>query len=517
MSLKNKENQILSFILILGTLLLYAPTLFFQFLAYDDNEYVFENIPILSGLSADFFKWFLTANVSANWHPLTLLSHALDCQFFGMWAGGHHLTSVVFHTANALLVFILFLHMTDSAKKSFLIAAFFAWHPVKVESVAWVAERKDVLSTFFALLSMIRYVLYVKIDRPKNNFILCLLFFILSLLCKTMYVTLPLILLLFDFWPLERKDKKFLSLLFEKIPFFILSALFCIVTIKAQSLGGGIHSFADASFLTRCANIAQVYWDYIFLFLWPSKLSIFYPYIPNAHVIQSLFIGAGLTLFALFLFLNRKKHPSLWMGWCLFGITLFPVSGIVTIGAHWMACRYLYWPSVGLSILLVWGFPFLLSKARFIQRTWLILSLCLLAALAIRTSVFLSYWQNSYKLFQHAIETVPHNWLAHINLRATYGRDGNHEKAAEHFIEAIKILPAVTNRLSLHWMDFYYMGAANWHQGKRLPAESFLREAARRLKETPPKDILPSSQTKRDHLAACLAAFDAKNPDACPL
>ena len=175
-------------VLILVTLLLYAPTLFSQFLYYDDDFYIFENAHVLSGLSPTFFKWFLTANVIGNWHPLTFLSHAIDCQIFGLWPGGHHLTSVLFHTANALLVFILFSRMTGSVGKSFLLAAVFAWHPVKIESVAWVAERKDVLSTFFVLLSLIFYAAYTKSREltPQNkrkylHLILCGLFLILSL------------------------------------------------------------------------------------------------------------------------------------------------------------------------------------------------------------------------------------------------------------------------------------------------------------------------------------------------
>lgn len=522
--ISNKKDFFLGLLLIFGTLTLYAPTLFFQFIYYDDNEYVFENLHIQAGLfHSSFWNWLPTAIVSANWHPLTLVSHALDWQIYGAWPGGHHLTAVLLHSINAFFVFILFSRMTSSSVKSFLIAALFAWHPVKVESVAWIAERKDVLSTCFALLSMLAYTTYVyRIKQSLKSkttlfFSLSCFLFALSLLCKSMYVTLPAILFLFDFWPLARKDKKAIALLIEKIPFAVLSALFCIITMKAQSSGGAIHHFADYPLPVKIANICQAYWDYIFLFLWPAKLSIFYPYIPNAHVMNSLMLGAVLAILSFILLLRWKKTPALTMGWFLFGITLFPVSGVVTIGAHWIACRYLYWPSIGLSILIIWGGEKLLSKINFPKKGILIL-ICgiLLACLGI-TSVYLEKWQNSYKLFQHAADTIPHNWVAHVNLRAAYGRDGHHLKAAEHLIEAIKIFPDITNRMPLHWLDFYYMGKVNWNKGQKKQAESYLREAARRIEKEPPANLHEDSRPEREEITACLQAFESNQLENCKL
>ncbi len=224
-----------------------------------------------------------------------------------------------------------------------------------------------------------------------------------------------------------------------------------------------------------------------------------------------------LAFVTILLFLQRKIVPALWSGWCLFGITLLPVIGIVTIGAHWIACRYLYWPSVGLSILLIWGGERLIQKMKFPKNAVKIILAGILGACLVTTSFYLPCWQNSYKLFQHAVDTVPNNWVAHVSLRAAYGREGNHEKAAEHFIEAIKIFPDITNRIKTHWLDFYYMGKVNWRKKLVPQTASYLREAARLLAEKDPKTLNPDSLHERTKLAACLKAFDSGQPDQCIL
>lgn len=416
--------------------------------------------------------------------------------------------------------------MTGSPGKAFLIAALFAWHPVKVESVAWIAERKDVLSTFFVLLSLLAYTgprttsneprLGAYVARGPWSVALPLVFFVLSLLCKPMYVTLPIVLFLIDFWPLNRNEG-WAKRLLEKVPFIILSAISSFVTFHAQAAGGAINHFSDYPVLVRFANISQAYWDYILLFLWPAKLSIFYPYVPNAHVGQSLFIGFIFALITGAFYFRRKQSPAIWTGWCLFGIMLIPVIGVITIGAHWIACRYLYGPAIGLSIMLIWGGEALLSKLHFPKKIIYIFSTALLGGYVSVTSVHLGVWQNSYKLFKHAEQTVPNNWIAHVSLRAAYGRDGDNLKAAEHLIEAIRIFPDITNRISLHWLDFYYMGQVKLQSGQMMQSESYLRESARRLSEIKPDDLFSDSLPQRKNLSACLAAFDAKQPEICKL
>lgn len=506
----------------MGTLLLYAPALFFQFIYYDDNAYVFENAHVLSGLSPEFFKWFLTANVTGNWHPVTMFSHALDCQLFGMWAGGHHLTSILFHATNAVLIFILFLKMTHSPFKSFLVAAIFAWHPVKVESVAWVAERKDVLSTFFILLSLLSYTSYIKTqgidtkDSSRKYYFLCSLFFVLSLMSKPMYVTLPIILLLFDFWPIQRMSRGVVALIFEKIPFFFFAFIFSLIAMRFQAESGAIQHFTDFPIFIRIANILRSYWDYLVLFFWPAKLSVFYPYVPNAPIGLSAMLGLIVIILTGILFKKRNGLPALWVGWCLFGICLLPVIGIVKLGAHWIACRYLYWPAVGLSITLVWGGEMIANKMNVSKKIIALLVSLLLAAYAGTSSVYLEKWQNSYALFSHAEKTISHNWVAHINLRAAYGRDGHHEKAAEHYLEAIKIFPGVMQRIKPHWLDFYYMGKVNWKNGKIPQAESFLNEAARLIAEINPDSFHPDTLNERRLIKTCLAAARANRPSDCP-
>ncbi|HRK61304.1 MAG TPA: tetratricopeptide repeat protein [Candidatus Omnitrophota bacterium] len=502
--------------LAIGTLVLYAPAVFFQFIYYDDNEYVFENARLQAGLSLSFVKWAFTTFHFSNWHPLNWLSYAIDWELYGFWAGGYHATNILFHTANVLLVFFLFSRITRSPAKSFLIAALFAWHPVRVESVAWISERKDVLSTFFVLLSVIAYAKFVSFEEKRKRlfYFLTLFLFICSLMSKPMYVTLPVILLFFDFWPFERTEP-WLKRLAEKIPFALLSAASSYVTIKAQSLSGAIHHFADYPYWVRFANIAQAYWDYIFLFLWPAKLSIFYPYFPNAHVGRSLLIALILILITLVLFLQRKKQPALWVGWAFFGIMLFPVTGVITIGSHWITCRYLYGPAIGLSLVAIWGIASLLPKIRLPKTVVHILAASVLAGYFISASIYLTYWQNSHKLFQHALETIPRNWVAHVNLRAAYGRDGDHDKAAEHLIQAIKIFPDVTNRIPLHWLDFYYMGKAYWNRGQIPQAQSFFKETARRIAEAKPEELHPRTEATRRGLANCIISIDAGRPQDC--
>ena len=511
------KNQLFGAILILGTLLIYAPSLFFQFLYYDDNLYVFENLPIQSGFTADFFKWVLTANVSSNWHPLTLVLHTLDWQLYGNWAGGHHLTSVILHAINALLVFLLFLRMTNSAGKSFLLAAFFAWHPVKVESVAWVAERKDVLSTLFALLAIHVYVRSIKSNSKLTLAALTssLALFACSLMSKPMYVTLPLILFLFDFWPLARNDKTIYFKIIEKIPFCVLSAASCWVTLQYQSASGSVHHFADAAPWIRIATLAQAYWDYIALFFWPSKLSIFYPYIPIPHPLASAVLGFFLVLFTGWLWTQRKKIAAVWIGWLIFITGLLPVIGIVNVGAHWIACRYLYWPSTGLAIMAVWGIESVIIKFNLQKKMVLILGILGIAIYTLIGSNYLSHWQNTFTLFNYCLKNEPNAWALHANLHTAYGREGKHEEAAAHLIQAIGILPEYENRAKLIWFDYFMMGKVFWMHGETQQAVNRFKKAKHILDSIPDNLLAAETLSERTQLNNCLAADNSKNLNEC--
>ena len=529
--LKNKKNHLLGLVLLLATFLLYSPALFFQFLLYDDNNYIYENPHLQLGLSLHFLKWAFTTFYFSGWTPLTWLSWALDWKLYGLWPGGYHLTNIIFHAANSWLVFILFSRMTGAIGKSFLIAAIFAWHPVAVESVAWISERKDVLSTFFILLSLLQYAAYVKSKEQtiggtnKNtNFILCFVFFILSLLCKSMYVTFPIILILFDFWPLARKEK-WLPRIVEKIPFILFSAEVGYITLRAATSGGAVKSADSFPLFIRAAKIAQTYWDYIFLYLWPAKLSIFYPYLNDTNAIQALAVSLFFLILTGVLFFRRKKIPALWVGWCLFVISLMPVIGMIPIGAHWIACRYLYWAATGLSIFFIWGGETFLKKINFNGNAIRIIIALILVAYLSTTSIYLKYWKNSDVLFKHALDVAPNNSNVHMILRSVYGRNGDHMKATEHLLAAIDISPSLLDSLPLiKWTDLYWMGAVSLNMGNMLKAESYLREAAELLAKKHPQGIArnmllrdDSETLMRDNLENCLAAFDSKNPSACVL
>ncbi len=517
----NQKNKLCVLALGLGTLLLYFPTAFFQFIYLDDNQYVFENSHIQAGFTSGYWKWAFGTYFFSNWHPLTLISHTLDWQILGPWAGGHHLVNVLFHLFNTLLIYHIFKRTTHSPGKAFLVAALFSWHPVKVESVAWISERKDMLSTFFILLSLSNYVDHIQkkigVTKNKMSWALCFLFYLLSLMSKSMYVTLPAILLVFDFWPLERRDKKFSGFILEKTPFIFLSVIFSWIAIQAQASGGGIQHFADYSLPVRLANLAQSYWDYLWLYLWPEKLSVFYPFVPNTHVSRSQIIGLGLLLFTGILFLKRKNCPAAWAGWCLFGISLLPVIGIIKIGAQWIACRYLYWPATGLSILFIWGSDFLASAFSVSKRILSFFAIGILAISFVLCSNYLGQWQNSYKLFYYSLHSVPNNWVAHVNLRAAYGRDGNHLKAAEHLIEAIQIFPDVLNRTPLNWFDFYMIGKVLQQRGKNEIALSYLKESARLLAALNPAMLTIDSEPQRINLKKCLPLIAKGNILNCQL
>ena len=495
-------------LLVLGTFLLYASVPFFQFLYFDDDFYVFENPYVLSGLSPLFFKWFLTATVIANWHPLTFLSHALDCQIFGLWAGGHHLTSLLFHTANSVLVFFIFSRITRSPLKSFFLAALFAWHPVKIESVAWVAERKDVLSVFFVLLALFFYTLYAQNKNRLKNFALCCFCFALSLLCKSMQVSFPLILLLLDIWPLERKDKNFGQRLIEKIPLALLSLLSCLIMYKNVSAAGSIITFqASAPFFSRLFEVGQTYAQYLKAFFLPFHLSPFYPAEVISHPLSGLLLTILLASFTFFLFIKRKAFSAAWIGWCFFLVSMVPVVGFVPVGSHSIACRYLYWPSLGLTFAVIWSIAQMTERK--IQKRMLGWISVFVLALCIGISARdLPYWQNTYKLFYRSLELYPQeNLPAHINLRSAYSRDGKREEAAIHLIEAMRLSPQVVEKFNVTWSDFYWMGQIFLKRGEKENAlESFVH--AQEMLASP-NVILDEKEKTLSQLRGCVESIQA--------
>ena len=361
----NKNGSLLICLtLILTTLAVFYQVCTYDFVNFDDAEYIYENPNIQAGITPEAIKWAFTTGRANNWHPLTWLSHMLDWQLFGPNPGGHHLTNLIFHIANTLLLFVVLKQMTGAIWPSAFVAALFALHPLHVESVAWVAERKDVLSTFFWILTMWAYVRYVR--RPKIvSYLLVVVFFVLGLISKPMLVTLPFVLLLLDYWPLDRLNPKRpkVSLLIEKVPLFVMVLASCIVTFIVQSKSGAMLSGKSYSLLIRLANAFISYLQYITKMIWPVRLTMFYPHPgPNVSILYGIISAVFLLVVTIFIFQFAANRRYLVTGWFWYLGTLVPVIGLVQVGDQAMADRYSYITLTGLFIIIAWGLPELLGK-----------------------------------------------------------------------------------------------------------------------------------------------------------
>jgi protein O-mannosyl-transferase len=437
-----KKSLVLSiyFALLISTLLVFWQVRNFDFLNYDDDLYVYENPHIAGGLTFDNIKWALTTGEATNWHPLTWLSLMLDCQLFGADAAGRmHLVNLLFHLANILLLFKILKKMTDSLWQSAFVAALFALHPMHVESVAWIAERKDVLSTFFLLLTIWAYFRYVK--QPNAvHYLLTMLMFVLGLMAKPMLVTLPFVLLLLDYWPLERKISR--HLLMEKIPFFAISIVSSVITFLVQRSGGAVISIDVFPLSNRIANTFLSYARYIGKMFWPQNMTVFYPfdamYIPFWQIAASCLLLLVISIFVIRLGRNQKYLP---LGWFWFVGTLVPVIGIIQVGLQAYADRYTYVSYIGLFIMLAWGVPQLLSKWIYRKIVLGVSMALVLTVLGICAHRQTSYWKNSITFFSHALEVTQNNYVAYNNLGLVYDDLGRSAEAMENFSRAIKIMP----------------------------------------------------------------------------
>jgi protein O-mannosyl-transferase len=436
-------------VLAFGTLGLYWPVSHSPFTLLDDADYIYTNPHVTGGLNWNNLAWAFYDTHSGNWHPLTWISHMTDCQIFGVNAGAHHLVNVFFHIANTLILF-WFLNYTTRAKwRSAFVAAFFAWHPLHVESVAWAAERKDVLSTFFWLLTLIayaRFVTFSKVQSQKSKvfYILALLLFACGLMSKPMVVTLPFVLLLLDFWPLNRManaeggGRSLKQLFQEKIPFLFLSFALCALTFIAQHDAGAVTHIAWAS---RLGNIPVSYVRYISKTFWPTDMVIYYPYIhrwPAPAIAGSVLLLLLVSVLALGL---MRQRAWLMVGWFWFLGTLVPVIGFVQAGMQSMADRYTYVPSIGLFILTVWGFYDLAQRRPEVMKYLAAISGVALAGCLLTTSIQLSYWQSNIKLFLHAADTTMDNYVALNSLGCALGEIGRKDDAIRIFQESIRIEP----------------------------------------------------------------------------
>lgn len=410
--LRQNSEMIVITVLSVLVIFIYAQTVGFNFINFDDNLYIYENRYVAGGLSLTNIQWAFTQFHSANWHPLTWISHQLDATLFGLNAGGHHASNVIFHLINSILAFVVFKKYTGDFAASAIIAALFAVHPMHVESVAWVSERKDVLSTMFWLLTMWAYFAYVKKDKNLNYYLLTIALFILGLLSKPMLVTLPFVLLLLDYGVLERLKTKadLKELIVEKIPFFALSAISAYLTILAQKSWGAIQSLDVLPFQTRFFNAFISYVKYIISFFYPAKMSVWYPYDTNLSAFE--ITGAiGLIIAVSALCIRKSEKKYLLTGWLWFLGTLVPVIGLVQVGNQPIADRYTYVPFFGLFIMLVFGlkdvFDYFKVDKKIFCGVWIIAILIFSLAAHRQTS----FWNGDESLYKHSLSVTSDNYI----------------------------------------------------------------------------------------------------------
>ncbi|MDB6066775.1 MAG: Tetratricopeptide 2 repeat protein [Pedosphaera sp.] len=516
-----RRDGLICILLALITLALYAPTFHHEFINLDDPTYVTVNLKVQSGFTKESMKWAFTEAYASNWHPLTWLSHMLDCKLYGLNPRGHHITNVAFHVANTVLLYWVMLGMTGARWRSAFVAALFGWHPMHVESVAWVAERKDVLSTFFWFLTMGAYALYVKELnagpeqqgtrwKSKLYYGLALLAFALGLLSKPMLVTLPFVLVLLDFWPLRRigglpepgtaaakkgaerraKGTSWKRIILEKVPFLLLAAGSSVATYLAQRSGGAVATLGVLPIEYRIANAVVSYLRYVQKIIWPEGLAIFYPhprFWPSEVV---LLCGVALVAISCGVVFAAKKRPYLAVGWFWFTGTLVPVIGLVQVGAQSMADRYTYVPAIGLFIIAAWGLQELAAKGP--RQRWVVPALSAggLAACLVATFVQLQYWKNSLTICQRAISVTSNNTTALVNGAAALIAEGRIDEGVDWLKRSLAIDPdqgAANSSIAL----------ALGGQGKAREALPYYRKAV---------ILMPNMPTLLNNLAWILAA-----------
>jgi protein O-mannosyl-transferase len=449
-TLKRYESYLLPAIVLI-TLTVFSPVAWHDFISFDDDVFVYANTHIASGLTLEVVRWAFTTSHEANWIPLSMLSHALDVQVFGMNPAGHHVVNLLLHVASSCMLYLSLKRATAAPWKSAVVAFLFALHPLHVESVAWVAERKDVLSMFFGMLTIYLYQRYTE-KQGIGRYCAALGCFVLGLLSKPMLVTLPLVLLLLDWWPLgrfnsvlETERSSLLSgltrLIVEKIPFFILSIGSSIITYRVQQVVGELPQ--GYTFISRLGKSCIAYISYLYKMIWPVDLAILYPfskYPPSDAAV--LFSAIMLMLITIVVICYGKRFPFLVTGWLWYLITLLPVIGLIQIGQHSVADRYTYLPLTGIFVSLVWGGGLLCDRWQHRNLFLGGIAVCAIAVLITLTSAQLRYWKNSEALFKHTLQVTEGNWVIHCNLGLVYLNQGRIEEAVWHFNQSIKAKPS---------------------------------------------------------------------------
>jgi protein O-mannosyl-transferase len=480
--------------------LVFGQTVRHEFINFDDQEYVYENPRITSGLSLDGIRWAFTHVHAGNWHPLTSISHQLDSQLYGLQPWGHHLTNVLLHAAAAVFLFLALWQLTGALWPSGFVAAVFAIHPLRVESVAWVAERKDVLSGVFFMLTLWAYARYVRSNRPSSGrYMIALVLFALGLMCKPTLVTLPFVLLLLDYWPLRRVavksstlktrcsareypashrgenssgrtplPKKLLGyLLVEKVPFFVLSAASCVATLLAQERA--LIALHQLTFGDRLANALVSYVAYLGQMIWPAGFAVVYPYPQGGwNIVQTILAFLVLMIISVVFFVWRVRYPFLLVGWLWFLGMLAPIIGIVQVGTQARADRYTYLSQIGLYLLVTWGAMALCVKWRRSRDVLIAIALLIVTGLMAESYFQTSFWRDSETLWNQTLDHTSNNYIAYNNLGRAVMQKGRLDEAVDHFRKAIEIsdYPAAHHNLgyaSAHYNLGYALARkGNW-------------------------------------------------------
>jgi protein O-mannosyl-transferase len=450
-----RQRLVACLLLIMAVLAAYSAVTHNGFVRYDDDEYITDNPQVTAGLTWATAKWAFTTYDQANWHPLTWLSHALDCQLFGLNPVGHHSVNVLLHTANTVLLFLLLQSITGFRWRSLMVAALFALHPINVESVAWAAERKNVLSMMFFLLALYAYGWYA--SRPAlGRYASVAFFFTLSLLSKPQAITFPFLLLLWDYWPLRRVGASLSStceasgkaprlsvrsLVLEKIPLLLLAAASALITMNAQKAGGAVQSLARYSFPMRLETAVIAYRDYLGRALWPSNLVALYPHPTSLYSVSQISAALFLLILVTALVLSASEKRYLVVGWFWFLGSLIPMIGLIQVGAQAMADRYAYIPFIGLFLMLVWSAADWMKIYRIPTPYQALSAVACLLLLGTITYRQVGYWHDTLSLWRHTLALTENNYIAHDNLGEFLFTQNRKDEAAEQFRAALAIRP----------------------------------------------------------------------------
>ena len=456
------RKELLLLLLILVPVLVYLPVVNYPFVHYDDDMYVTENERVRGGMSWENVRWAMTTMEAAFWHPLTWWSHMLDWEVYGENAGGHHVTNVVLHGVNVVLLYGVLWRMTGGVWSSAMVAGLFGLHPLNVESVAWVAERKNVLSTLFWLMTMWGYVGYVR-KGGVWRYGSVLGWFVLGLMAKPMLVTLPCVLLLLDYWPLGRwgegkeRRERWKRLVWEKVPMLGVVGVVSVWAVQAQAKAGALSGLEGLPVGVRLGNAVVAYGEYLRKMVWPMDLAVFYPHAGESLEVWKVMMW-GVVLLGITggVWKWGEKYGYLRVGWLWYVGTLVPVSGLVQVGGHGLADRYAYVPLIGVFVMVVWGMAEI-ARRRPWSRVWIVLaSLLVLAALSVGTRTQLHYWANTKALFYRALQVNSNNHVAHDRIGLELIREGQLDSAIRHLKEAVRIAPEYTearNNLGLALLE----------------------------------------------------------------